>query len=321
MIFRLKKYFEAVIVSMIIFSAIFISKYPTLHNALNTPSGLFFTKQSVWFDAWDINAYVSYIRYGQRNGVLLENTYTTIPHPGVFVFQTYTLLGVLNRYLNFDPFLLFHLASTLAGIGLILIIYYTVRIVFQSLIERISALSIIVLGAGLGWINNLNSAADFRLAGFTLVDPLERPHNALTTLFVVAQVAFLGKYINSEKTKYLNLAILSAFITFTIHPPLALLSCLVFFTSFLIFRKKSNQIKFSAGLFTLLCFYLIYYLIVLKFFISNPGFKNTGQVSWIPDLRTYIMGFGSLTIGIVYAFLSKNKSKVIKLITIINIFS
>src|SRR3989338_4070633 len=120
----IKKYLEAAIVALIIFLAIFLAKYPTLRNALNTPSGLFFTRQVVWFDAWDINAYVSYIRYGQRNGVFLKNTYTTDPHQGVFVFQKYTLLGVINRFLRLDPFLLFHIASIMAGIGLILMIYY-----------------------------------------------------------------------------------------------------------------------------------------------------------------------------------------------------
>src|SRR3989338_3713186 len=110
----IRKHFEAITVVLIIFLAIFTSKYPTLHNALNTPKELFFTKQVSWFDAWDINAYVSYLRYGQNQGVLLENSYTLDPHQGVFVFQTYTLLCVLNLFIHLccSPWLQFQSISS-----------------------------------------------------------------------------------------------------------------------------------------------------------------------------------------------------------------
>ena len=310
----IRKHFEAITVVLIIFLAIFISKYPTLHNALNTPKELFFTKQVSWFDAWDINAYVSYIRYGQNHGVLLENSYTLDPHQGVFVFQTYTLLGVLNRYVHLDPFLMFHLASISVNILLVLAVYYVLKLVFREAFERLSALAIIVLGAGLGWIKNLYYAADFRLAGFTMVDPFERPHSGLTTLLVVIQVAFLGKYLSSQKLKYLIYSLLSAFLTYTIHPPVALFSIIVLVITFILFRKNINIRHYIAGFLCLSVCYLLYYLFILKPFIFNPGFKNTGEVFWWPDLPTYVLGFGLATVGIMSALISGQKSILIKLV-------
>lgn len=314
----IKKYFEAITVVLIIFSAIFFSKYPTLHNALNTPKGLFFTGQVSWFDAWDINAYVSYIRYGQIHGVLLENSYTLNPHQGVFVFQTYTLLGVLNRFISLDPFLLFNLASIAVNILLVLAVYYVLKIVFQEAIERLSTLAIIVLGAGLGWIKNLYYAADFRLAGFTMVDPFERPHSGLTTLLVVIQVAFLGKYLSSQKLKYLIFSLISVFLTYTIHPPVALFSIIVLVITFIFFRKNINIKHCVTGVICLSVFYFLYYLYILKQFIVNPGFKNlVSQSIWLPDIWTFILGFGLLTVGIISSFLDFNKNIIFKLITLV----
>src|SRR3990167_8253623 len=124
---RISKTLEKIIVLGVIFLGLFITLFPALYNYLNTPENLFYSGQTSWFDAWDINTYVSYIRYGQKYGVFLQNTYAHEPHSGVFVFQVYTILGLINRLLNLNPFLLYHLASVIVGIMLIAVIYFSVK--------------------------------------------------------------------------------------------------------------------------------------------------------------------------------------------------
>ena len=318
MISHLRKYLVQITVAFIIFSAIFITKFPTLYHALHTPPELFFTGQISWFDAWDINAYVSYIRFGQRHGVLLENTYTLEPHQGVFVFQTYTILGVINRFLNLDPFLLFHIASIITGLLLLLSVFYVVSLVFRSSADRLASFSVIALGGGLGWIKNLELSADYRLAGFTLINTLERSHDALSALFIVLFIGFLGQYINTGKKRFIILSLISSFLVYTIHPPLALISFTVYLLSLFIFQNKINIKYYLKGFSVLLIFYSLYYLFVLRAFLLSPGYKNiSGQSLWNPDFQTIILGFGLLMIGIISSFVNKSSRELIKLVKII----
>src|SRR3989344_3358159 len=266
---RIKKLTELFLVSLLIFLGIFLSKYPTLHNYLNTPAGKFFPGNTSWFDAWGINTYVSYIRYGNKNGIMLENTYTTVPHQKAFVFQVYTFLGILNRYLKLNHFFLFHLASLAAGIILMLVIYISSRVFFISAFDRITALAVIVLGGGFGWLPGMTKSADYRLAGFNLIDPLERPHNAMTTMFLVAEITLLSKYIKTGKSYFLLLSVFAAFFKFMIHPPLALLSLLIYAGSYVCFRLKINLKKYLIYVLALFAAYSIYYLLFLNPFLSN----------------------------------------------------
>jgi len=317
----LRKYLEPVLVALIIFSAIFLSKYPTLYHFQHQPENLFFSGQASWFDAWDINSYVSYIRYGQRNGVMLKNTYTTVPHQPVFVFQTYTLLGVLNRYIRLDPFLLFHLASVLTGILLMLSIYLILGAVFPEFYKRLASFIIIVLGGGLGWLNN--TAADYRIAGFTLVDPLERPHNALSTLLLLSSVYLFAYFLEKGRLEYFIYSLFSAFILFTIHPPLALLSVLIYIAGLFFLSQRVNRFKRFMLLSLLLLAYIAYFFLLLHRFLSNGGFKGlVVQTIWQPDLLSIIFGFGLLSIGILTAILVKEKNisyKIIKIAFILHL--
>ncbi len=218
----MKKLFttENLIVAAVIFVAIFFAKFPTLYNWLNTPKGYWYPKQTSWFDAWDTNFQVSYIRYGQRNGVMLENTYTTAPHKPVFVYQYYTGFGVVNRLLKLDPFILFHLASIITSTILLLVSYFICRLFLKDFLYRISAFIVISLGGGFAWIPYLSFSADNKIAGFTLVNALERGHDAFITFITLLTFIFMYLYMKAPNKKYIFWASLAGIIGMTFHPPM-----------------------------------------------------------------------------------------------------
>lgn len=296
--------FEKLIIAAVVFSAIFLAKFPTVHNASHTPSGYWYPRQTSWFDAWDTNFQVSYMRYGERRGVMLENTYTTSSHGPVFIYQYYTLLGVMNRLLHLDPFVLFHLASIVTSAILILTCYVVSALFFRQKIYRLSAFVMIVLGGGLGWLTFLPRAADYAIAGFTMVNAFERGHEALITLLLLWVFIEIYRYIKSLNKKNLILAGIASFIGVAIHPPF--IALLVFVGVVLGVwmkraRKDAGLLKYALGL---TGFFGVYSYIFLIPLLGNRGFAGVvGQNLFSANILSIALGFGALGIFILWEVL------------------
>lgn len=307
MLEKLKRIFtkETFIVAIVIFTAIFLAKFPTLYHWLNTPTGYWYPKQSSWYDAWDSNFQVSYIRFGQNHGMMLENTYTTMPHQGVFIYQYYTLLGVLNRFLKLDPFILYHLASIVTSIVLIFVCYKLVRTFVQDKISRISAFIMIVLGGGVGWILPSFQSADKNLAGFTMVNAFERGHDGLSTIFLILTLLFQYKFLESNRKRFIFYSILCGFLSITLHPPLAALYVLsgLLFTIWEFQKKKSIKSLFiPVGVVIL---FGIYFLTVLEKLLVNPAFSSqVTQNLYSVDSINLLLGFGIISFFTLYSLLA-----------------
>lgn len=310
---RLKRFLttENLIIAAVIFFAIFFAKFPTVYNWLNTPKGYWYPKNTSWFDAWDTNFQASYIRYGQRKGVMLENTYTTIPHKPVFIYQYYTGLGVANRLLKLDPFILFHLASIITSIILLLVCYFACRLFIKDALYRISAFIVIVLGGGFAWVPYLSFSADNKIAGFTLVNALERGHDAFITLITLLTFIFIYLYMEAPKRKYIIWAAATGIIGMTFHPPmLGLYLGVAIITAFIYyFQHKKIQI---FGLPIILSLALIVYgLLVLSNLFGSPGFAGVvGQNLFNVDSLSLVLGFGFLSLFIFWSLINREeKSK------------
>lgn len=310
---NMKKIFttENLIVAAVIFLAIFFAKFPTLYNWLNTPKSYWYPKQTSWYDAWDTNFQVSDIRWGQRKGILAQNTYTTIPHKGEFIYQFYTFLGVANRILHMDPFVLYHLATVTTGIIILLICYLIARLFFTDQMERISAFIIFALGGGFGFLPGMNSiSADTGVAGFNLVNALERGSDAVSTILLLVSFIFIFRFINTYDKKYILWTVVSAFVSITFHPPFAALFIVVGSIAAYWEWVKSKKFYFTAFPIILLILFVIYYFLVLSSLLTNPVFAGiVKQNLFDVDSFSLLSGFGLLSIFIAYAFIfSRNTS-------------
>lgn len=302
---------ENVVLIGVIIAAIFLAKFPTVYNALNTPQGYWFPKQTSWFDAWDINFQVSYIRYGQRHGVLLENTYTTAPHKPVFIYQYYTILGVVNRLLHLDPFLLFHLSSIITGIALILVCWYIVKLFFQETVFRIASFIVLVLGGGLGWLPVFGVSADTNLAGFTMLYAFERGHEAFITLLLLLSFAFIFQYLTAQKKNYIFWLLITSFFAISIHPPFAALLFLIGILAGFWQLKRAGRFTLFIYPILLVFIFAIYYLAVLSKLVGNPGFSGVvGQSLFGVDSLFLATGFGIISIFLFWMLIFSKEVKI-----------
>ena len=299
-----KKFWLALSLLGLIILTEFIAKFPVLFHALNTPPGYWFVKQNTFFDAWDINVYVSMIRYGQRAGMMVQNMYTTIPHPGMFVYQFYALLGVINRFLQLDPFLLFHLASVVTGIILILVVYHLTQEFFADTFFRLISTVVVVLGGGFGWLPYFYKAADIRGPGFTLYSALDKGHEGLSTACYLIGTVYLFRYWKRGRLNDLLISTAATVITVMIHPYMILLF-LAISSSLLVWQvvKKIQPTMFWSIVPTSL-FSAVYYFFVFYLSRTNPGFSGLiGQYLPKTELASYIAGVGILGLFLIWEFL------------------
>jgi hypothetical protein len=308
-LFLLKiKILEFILVTLISLSAIFISLFPTIYLYLHTPKEYFFLRQIPWFDKWDVNVFISYIRYGERVGVPLQNTFTTIPHQAVLIYSYYTTLGVLNRVFHLDPFLLFYIASFTTDLFLLALIYFIVGIFIKKKFSRLIIFAISVAGGGLGWIPAFkNLAADVLVPDFTLVKPLFAGHDAANYFCILAGVSFL--YLSHKypirKVTYLTVSILASICAITIHPYNIPLFAVVFLWMFFIFFQKEKMYLLYP---LIICLFLLPYgYFVLLPLEKNPGFSGiTKQVISTQNIVTFILGFGLLIPFLLYGLFATN---------------
>ena len=299
-----KNRLEIFVIIVVILAAVFLAKFPTLYNWVNTPSGFWFPKNTSWFDAWDTNFQVSDIRYGQKAGILAQNTYTTIPHNSALIYQFYTLLGIINRLLRLDPFILFHLASIISSVILILVCYYVAKVFFTDKFYRLSAFIIFVLGGGLGWLQFFGLSGDTTIAGFTMVNAFERGSEAISTALLLLTFVFNFRYMKTWHRKYLFYAIITSFLSITLHPPFAAMYIVI--GLIFVFWEYTKTKKFTSLMFpvTHLILFGIYYFFVLSNLLINPGFAGVvGQELFNVDSMRLITGFGVISLFLGWALL------------------
>lgn len=304
---------EHIFILGVIFASVFFAKFPTLYHWLHTPQGYWYPQQTSWFDAWDINVYVSYIRFGERVGLALQDTYTTIPHPSAYIYQFYTILGMLNRILHLDPFLLFHLSSIGVIIFLVLTCYFVTSIFIKDTFYRHAAFILTVLGGGFGWVSSQLGSLDTKIAGFTMVNAFERGHDGLSTILLLLVPSCLYLYITSSRKKFLFLGLVASIGSISIHPPLFLLYITLSLFVCIWHIRKTGKLDILIYPFFLTILFSIYYLLILSKVMNNPGFAGVGETfgANFSRINSYalILGLGVLTPFLFWEFIFGTNTK------------
>lgn len=294
---------------IIAFFFIFLTKFPVLYHYFNPPNSYISVKQASWFDAWDVNAYVSYIRYGQNFGMMLENTYTTIPHSGVFVFQLYTLLGVVNRIFHLDPFLIIHLASIMISIFLVASVFFLVKQFIESKKDRLPVVLVILLGGGLGFIPQfLSKSAEMITPDFNFVKPFNVPHDGLSILLTIFSLGHFYRFSGTFQKKDIVLAVLAGFGSAIFHPYKLLWLVLIgFITAILNKEQFKSLITYPLSLIAL---FLLYFPFSFYPFINNPGFAGIANEKFInTNLGALLLGLGFLVVSAAWGLFNSDTEK------------
>jgi hypothetical protein len=100
----------------------------------------------------DGHSYLAKMYLGYLGEWKFSLPYTAAKGEGAFLFLFYIMLGHLARILNARLIEIFHLARLLGAIFLLWSVSRFIKLVFQSVWQRISWFVISTLGAGLGWI-------------------------------------------------------------------------------------------------------------------------------------------------------------------------
>lgn len=279
----------------ITFFMLFDVHFPDYLAYIQTPAGFMFMGKAAYFDPWDINVYVTAIRWGQSGHILLQNLYTTDPTGGALLYPLYTALGYAFR--SIDPFLLFHVASTVCGFILGMTIYILIGYFIQSYKVRLIAFFLILFGGGFGWIvSGPFGSADMFVTGFTFHSSIQRGHEAIgTMLYLTAMVSFYVA-LTTEK-KLLPVFVLTALLLMVFYPYYLLSIGTICFIYLLLQQKRRRyMILFLTGYF-MLGLIDIYYYVSLK----NAGFTSvaTQHLSQV-TFKNIVLGYGLL--GVLYVF-------------------
>jgi hypothetical protein len=288
-----KTWKETTLVVLVILFALFLSKFPSLYYSLNTPFGYFFVGHASWFDPWDIQVYLSAMRYGEHYGFFLQNAYTTLPHNGELIYLFYTSLGMLNRIVHIPPIVLFQITSTIAAIILMIVIYLLIKLFFENIFIRIFTFITAVLGGGFGWIETFRSAADLQSAGLTMVNAFERGHDAISTACFLLSILLFIKFLSFYNKKLLVWAIVVGLVNCIIHPPFILLYMTAGTALALIgyLKYKKKNVFFYPLIITLIfSFYYFIFLIGLKDNIGYYGIVN--QELFPVEITSLLLGMG-----------------------------
>lgn len=293
------------IVSICIFLAITIvvlglNALPNYYASVNTPDGKSFSGQASWFDPWDLNLYISGIRWGQQGHILLQNSYTTTPHLPILMRPIYTMAGFMFR--DISPVLLFHLLALIFGFVLLLLTFRLARIFCPNSSESLLAVTLISLGGGLGWLFFPGfQSADLFMTGFTFVSHFQRAHEALgISFYMLALVTFYIIVEHRNRLAYLlyPFALIFAVILY----PYSFLSIAVIcgLYSLLIYFRNGDRgpVFFYLANIILVVPILLVYWIHLR---QSPVFGGilSAQLD-TPNIFQIASGFGVLTFFMVY---------------------
>jgi len=299
---------------LLIAFVLFLNIIPHIYAYQHTPDGMVYSGQATFFDPWDINVYISAIHSGQRYGLLLGNSYTTLENKPIFLYPVYTLIGTLLP--NISPILLFHFLSIVCGILLALTLLYVLRLLNYSGGKLFAVFFLIATGGGLGWLIFPNQSPDLFTTGFTFATAFQRPHEAIgSILYLFSLIVF---YLGNSKQQ----------------PKLVFLSGLASFALIFIYPYYILSYSVICGLYTLYFYiksrhtYPIFYLICNLIFIvpialiyswhlqSNPTLAGViMQAQKTPDILHLLLGYGILAPLVGYGmFIPKTQVRVFLLI-------
>ena len=320
MLIHLKKikFYEYVILLGIVLFVLFIYHFPEYYASANTPKGMVYLGQNSYFDPWDVNYYVSSIRYGQHHGIALPNLYTNIKNPPIYIFSVLTLAGYFFK--TIDPFVLFQVFSIVTGILLILTIFFLTKTLGLSTRLSLYTTFLVCLSGGLGFLFSWNTPLQIDEAAFSFYSTFQKPHEAIAIILYSTSLITFYSFYTAQKPKLQKLIVplLLTALSLLIYPYLILSFFLIAFI-FLIINRNKNISESNYA-------YLIFFcvpLIVVELFMANqfslnPTFNGI-SVNQQSNFLSDVLGLGIPFSIFIYQlfFLPKSKLKLFLLIWII----
>lgn len=209
---------------------------PNLLGYIIKHDNIFFSGQNSWFDPWDVNVYVSAIRWAQEHGFSFENAYTTTGGKTVVLYPLYTLLGTAFAQIN--SYMLFHTFTFVCGLILTFTIYYLSLKYLNDRLHAIAATFLVSMGGGFGWLlYSVTISPDVHLTPFTFLSTYQRAHESLAVTAMLLSYYFIYKYFGLSKRGYILTSAVFVIITCLFYPYYILSFIIVFIVSSFAFNK------------------------------------------------------------------------------------
>jgi hypothetical protein len=256
----------------------------------------------------DHNIYLMWMRQAAEGAWLFENRMTTEAHRAILFLPLWLILGKLAGWLQLSPILIYHIAAVLVRLLLLLTVYHFASHFFLSPIRRKTALILVSLSSGLGWLFGLLAL----LSGegrFVLMSIDLRAHEAITfrilhqnlhttlaVTFMLGAMTGLWLVFKTKKWAYALAAALLSLAVAAIHPHLILSMALslVIFWLFLAWKTQRFPLELLPfyGLAFLAPLPLLAYYLYLG--TQEPVWRDTFALASLPagQVTEYIYGYG-----------------------------
>jgi len=286
--------------------AVFLNLYPHLYAFQHTPQGYIFSGQASWFDPWDINVYVSAIRWGQSGGFLMENLYDSQHQTPIFYYPIYTLAG--RVFSNSNPFLVFYGLSIPTCVLLIATLYYWLLFVFRSRYQAGWLSLITILGGGFGYLTwnpeKAHLSPDLSMTGFTFTSAIQRPHEAIAMIALISclflSFRFICENLSTNKILIYLTSLIALILSLIFYPFYALNIILIWFLFALSKQYHWNHIIWRYGLGLVGTAVLSVFLMNANLTLNSSFGGVTHQSLSNPSIFSFVIGYGPLLFGFVY---------------------
>lgn len=239
MVNKIIKVLSIIIVALLV---VFVQKFPTIYAAWHVPDGYKYTYQASWFDPWDINVYVTAVRHGHEEGILLKNHYNSIPQqrPSL-IYPIYTISGKVS---SANPFIIFHVLAGIVGFFLTIVIFFNYKRIFNSHKFALLATLVCVLGGGIGAIlGKTDISAASQITSFSFQSAVQRAHEGMGIALYVSALMTTFYYYETKKTKKTAALIICLLLLNVLFYPYNILSYLVIAFSYVYSQVRTFRIS------------------------------------------------------------------------------
>jgi hypothetical protein len=289
---------------VILFAAIvtLVTALPYLLGALlNTPDRIF---GGLLIGLEDQYSYLAKMVQGAQGAWLFHLPYTATPHPGIFLYSFYLVLGKFSALFGLSHAGLYHVARVVLGFGGLLVIYRFIAEFVASPAVRFIALALCVLAGGPGWIafllgqpTILNSLPlEFIVPeGFTFLMLYTLPHLLLARMLLL--LGAIGVWRAGQRGS-IKLALgagglwLLMSIIQPIYSAVVLAIAFLMFLSRSIVQRRPHWRQAGAGIIAgALAVPVVVYVVLL--FNSDPTFQPWSQTPITsPGPALYLLSYG-----------------------------
>ncbi|MBN1311949.1 MAG: hypothetical protein JXB30_11060 [Anaerolineae bacterium] len=262
----------------------------------------------------DMYSYIAKMRYGARDGWLLQLVYTSEPHQSGFAYVHYLALGKLAAWLTGQGarvtagtlIVTYHVARVICGALLLAVLYLFVAGFLPEVPQRRLAWVVASVGGGLGWVAMVLSATSappvelYIPEGFSTLLLFGLPHLSLARSLLLAGWLALWRAIDTVGRRWAILAGM-AWLGMGIIVPfyVALLGVLiaVWLAALAVVRRRIPWPEFRlAALAGILP--LVFLLYSTWLFTNNPIFAVWAGQNNLPSppLSGYLPAYGVLIV-------------------------